>query len=173
MPVKTICNPDVVTISKGETVQQAAELMRNCHVGDVVVVEQTGPVRIPIGIVTDRDIVIEVIARGAPTDLKVENITTGIVTARENDNEYDAAQRMHRAGIRRIPVVNEKGDLVGIFAMDDLLKYFSGELNELAAISDTQEWRICSAHAKAICDGDRARISIAGFGMRDVNEVAR
>jgi len=139
MTVKAICNREVVIMDKNETVQQAAELMRNHHVGDVVIVEETGSVRVPIGVVTDRDIVVEVVARGVSTELRAADIMTGgIITTRETDDEYETVQRMHRAGVRRVPVVNENGDLVGILAMDDLLEYFAGELNELAAIASTQ-----------------------------------
>ncbi len=143
MSIEAIYNREVFFIHKEESVRRAAELMRHHHIGDLVVVEDNG-IRKPAGIVTDRDIVIEVIAAGIdPEKLTVKDVMGGeIVTAFETDDEYETIQEMHRSGVRRVPVINkENGALVGILTMDDLLEHIAGQLNQLAAVASTQRAR--------------------------------
>ena len=110
--------------------------MRQHHVGDVVVVDSSGGKTKPIGILTDRDVVIELIA----CDVAPDSVSAGdvmsyeLVTAREGDSIWDTLQKMRAKGIRRIPVVNETGELEGILSVDDLLELFAEEINLLAKI---------------------------------------
>ena len=108
--------------------------MRQYHVGDVVVVEETAGNAIPIGILTDRDIVIEVIAENVPLDsVTVEDVMSGEpVTVRENCGTWDSIKTMHAKGVRRIIVVNDAGGLEGILSIDDLIEFLSDELSDLA-----------------------------------------
>ena len=135
--IGAVCSRDVVFTTRDATVAATAALMRQNHVGCVVVVEQlNGGKRLPVGMVTDRDIVIEVIAPG----LDVETITAGdimsteLVTVAESEGLLETMEIMRYKGVRRIPVVDSNGQLVGIASIDDLLEVLAEELSELAKI---------------------------------------
>lgn len=124
MIVGEYCNRDVVIAEKKTEIREAARLMREFHVGDLVVVEGPGETNVPVGIVTDRDLVVEVLAE----DVRPESVTVGDVmrpdpaTAREQDDFWDTLTRMRNLGVRRMPIVDARGDLVGILAVDDFLE---------------------------------------------------
>jgi CBS domain-containing protein len=112
--------------------------MRQHHVGDVIVVDRADAERMPIGIVTDRDIVVEVVALGVdPTAVTLGDMMSWgeLVTAQENDTYADTLRLMHDKGIRRIPVINAAGVLVGIISVDDILPRFVVELSEVADLA--------------------------------------
>lgn len=125
MPVSDLCNRNVVTIRKDASVWQAADLMRTLHVGDVVVVEEHDGQRLPVGIVTDRDIVVEILAEEVdPKSVTVADFMSyEIVTVNEEDDVLDTIKLMRSEGIRRVPVVDSGGALVGILAVDDLIDF--------------------------------------------------
>lgn len=118
-------------------------LMRKHHVGDVVVVDEPDGERTPIGIVTDRDIVVSVIALGLdPLGLQVGDIMTDdLLVARVHDDVTQTIERMRLRGIRRVPVVCEGGVLAGIVSADDLLGFLAEEMEDLARISPYQQQR--------------------------------
>ena len=136
MPISEICNREVVVVQPNDTILEAAKLMRQHHVGDVVVVEDRGGVRVPVGIVTDRDLVVEIIA----PELDPATITVGdimvpdLVTVKENTGMFEAIEYMRAKGVRRLPVVNDSGGLVGILTLDDLLELLAKELLALAKL---------------------------------------
>lgn len=136
MTVGEICNRNVVIAPKSEMIVDAAKRMRMSHVGDLVVVEDRGE-HLPIGIITDRDIVISVVA-GDPdhvNDLLVSDVmSSNLVTAQEKDTIETALKQMHEHGIRRLPIVNATGALVGILTLDDVLRYLTGQQSELVAL---------------------------------------
>ena len=134
MSVGDVCNDSVVTIGKDGSIQKAVSLMREHHVGDVIVVESRNGVDVPIGILTDRDIVIEMLAKGVPLDaVSVGDVMSfDLEIAREEDEISAIIERMRKKGIRRIPVVNLQGGLTGILSLDDLLEYVADQLQELA-----------------------------------------
>ena len=134
MPIGEVCNRDVVVVKKEDSMFEAAKLMRQYHVGDVVVVEETEGKAVPIGILTDRDIVIEVIAENVPLDsVLVEDVMSReLVTARESCGIWDSIKTMHTKGVRRIIVVNDAGGLEGILSIDDLIEFLADELSDLA-----------------------------------------
>jgi CBS domain-containing protein len=140
MRIGEICTVQTVYCEREETVQGAAMLMRKHHVGDLVVVEPNGE-RVPVGIVTDRDIVVSVIALGLdPTSLLVGDIMSDdLLTTSENDDVYETIERMRYRGIRRVPVVNSAGGLTGIVSADDLLEFLAEEMGELSRISSHQQ----------------------------------
>lgn len=133
MPVGEVCNREVVIINKKDSILETAKLMRNHHVGDVVVVEAKEGCIIPVGIVTDRDIVIELIAGEVPLDsVFVEDIMSpDLISVNENQGIWDTIQCMRGKGIRRIIVTGEKGNLVGILSSDDLTDLLSEELSDV------------------------------------------
>lgn len=131
MDVGEICTREVVIATRNTTVVEAARLMREYHVGDLVVVDESEGRRVPVGIVTDRDIVVGVLALGLdPAVLTVGDIMgSHLVTATEDDDVYETLQIMRTRGVRRVPVVNTAGALVGIVALDDILEIFAEELD--------------------------------------------
>jgi CBS domain-containing protein len=141
MDVGRLCTVDTVCCTRDESVQGAALLMRKHHVGDLVVVDEPDGERMPIGIVTDRDIVVSVIALGLdPLGLQVGDIMTDdLLTAGEHDDVYYTIERMRLRGIRRVPVVADSGALAGIVSADDLLGFLAEEMEELARISPYQQ----------------------------------
>jgi len=136
MTVGKFCTREVVIADKDSTILEVARLMRHHHVGDVVIVHSNGDKPKPIGILTDRDIVVELLA----TEVSLDTVSVGdvmsfeLVTAREQDSIWDTLQVMRTKGIRRIPVVNEQGGLEGILTIDDLLELFAEELLLLAKV---------------------------------------
>jgi len=136
MTVGKFCNREVIIAEKSSTATEVAKLMRQHHVGDVVIVDSKGGKAKPIGILTDRDIVIELIACDvAPDSVSARDVMSyELVTAREEDSIWDTLQKMRAKGIRRIPVVNDGGELEGILSVDDLLELFAEELNLLAKV---------------------------------------
>jgi CBS domain-containing protein len=126
MTVGEICNRDVVVALKTEMVVDLARRMRTSHVGAVVIVENHLGHHRPIGIVTDRDIVVSVVA-GDPDHLNFlmadDMMTTDILTASPDESLEVTLRKMQRSGVRRLPVVDGEGDLVGILALDDVLKH--------------------------------------------------
>ncbi len=131
-----ICSRDVVFVARDATVQFAAKLMRHNHVGTVVVVDEMNGRRTPVGIVTDRDIVVEVNA----VDLNPNVITVGdimapgLVTVHEDAGPFEAMEIMRDKGVRRLPVVDRKGCLAGIISIDDLLEVLAGEITAMTRI---------------------------------------
>jgi CBS domain-containing protein len=136
MSIGAICNREVITVQSDASVQHAASLMRHYHVGDVLVVKEHEGKSVPVGIVTDRDIVIEVIA----TALDATVITTGDIMAatlfviEEGAGILEAVQSMTAKGVRRLPVVDTDGGLVGLITLDDLLFLLARELGALSKL---------------------------------------
>ena len=143
MPIGEFCNREVVFTTRKTPVVEAAQLMRRYHVGDLVVVDEVDGKRVPVGIVTDRDIVIEVVAKVFPAEnCAVENIMSAqLVCVEEKEGVIATIRLMRLHGIRRIPVVNGEGGLVGIVSADDLLDLLAEELAELAKVSPREQSR--------------------------------
>ena len=141
MPIGELCNREVVFATRTTTVVEAAQLMRRYHVGDLVVVDEVGGKRVPVGIVTDRDIVTEIVAKVCPTEgCTVENIMCAqLVSVAESEGVIAAIRLMRTHCVRRIPVVDGDGGLVGIVSADDMLDLLAEELAELAKIAPRQQ----------------------------------
>ena len=130
------CNRDVVVIEKTESVREAINLMRKNHVGDVVVVEIRENASIPLGILTDRDIVVEILAKDVDLDAVIvgDVMSDQLVTVNENTKLLDVIKQMRIKGVRRLPVVNESGELQGILSVDDLLELIVEQLSDVVAL---------------------------------------
>jgi CBS domain-containing protein len=107
-----ICTRSVTIAFRGTSLNGAARLMRENHVGCLVVVDEVGGMRIVVA--------------------------TDLVTAREDDSLIDLMHSMRRKGVRRIPVVGGQGELVGLVALDDVLDILSQELSLLVAAIDSE-----------------------------------
>jgi predicted transcriptional regulator len=143
MAVGEICNREVVMTEKSVSVVDAAQLMRTHHVGDLVVVEEKAGRKHPVGIVTDRDIVVEVVAAGVnPEALKVGDIMgLEVATVRDSEGLFEALRYMRDKGVRRMPVVDASGALIGILTLDDLLSLLAEEMTELAKLVSHERQR--------------------------------
>ena len=143
MTIGKVCNREVVFIHAQASVPEAARLMREHHVGDLVVTKEKTGKRVPVGIVTDRDIVLEVIAEGVGMDdVNVGDIMSdNLVTARESDGLLETVKVMRAKGIRRLPVVNDDNELVGILSVDDLIDLFSEQIVDLARLIAREQSR--------------------------------
>lgn len=136
MSVGEYCNREVVVADKGTSVREAARLMRQYHTGDLVVVERKGNENIPVGIVTDRDLVIEVLAEDAPVDMLTVADVMGseLFTVGEEEELWVVLNHMRSLGVRRMPVVNDRGVLVGILTMDDAVELISEALSDMSQL---------------------------------------
>ena len=136
MLLKEMCTAGVVCCGLKTTALEAARLMRHKHVGDVVVVDNPEEKGIPLGIVTDRDLVVQVLGR----DLDPAKTTVGglmrkpIVIAHEAEDTSEVIARMRSHGVRRIPVVAREGEVVGIVTLDDLLRQCVADAGSLVDI---------------------------------------
>lgn len=140
MRIGEICTREVVYCSPDENVAEIARLMRNEHVGDVIVAERRGGNLVPLGLVTDRDLVVEVLAAEVePAKLIARDLMDGeLVTAAESELVYEAIGRMRAKGIRRLPVVDAGGFLVGVLSADDVTEFLAEELTDVARIVPRQ-----------------------------------
>ena len=143
MSVGTLCNRDVVCVTPQTSATEAARLMRQYHVGNLIVAEEKAGKRYPAGIVTDRDLVIEVIAQGVTPDsvTVTDMMSATLITAHENDDLMDTIKRMRAKGIRRVPVVGADGSLAGILSVDDVIDLLAEELTDLARLITREQER--------------------------------
>jgi CBS domain-containing protein len=143
MPVGEIAIRQVVVASRETPVLEAAKLMRQHHVGDIVVTDQSGGKCVPIGIVTDRDIVLEVLAQ----ELDAARLTVGdimtndLITVNEQEGLFQTIKLMRARGARRVPVVDSSGALVGIVSLDDLIELVADELGDLSKLISLEQKR--------------------------------
>lgn len=139
---------DVVCLSADNTVLEAAELMRENHIGDVIVTQDLDGRGAPIGIVTDRDIVLHVVAKNLnPESIKLSEIMTKkIVTANENHDLSDLVKLITEEGVGRLPIVDKEGNLKGILSSKRLFQYFTQCLWDLSTFSGQQQRREGKAH---------------------------
>ncbi len=142
MTVGAICKRNVVVAPRGEAIVDAAKRMRMFHVGDVVVIEDRGDMRVPVGILTDRDIVLSVVASDPDhlSSLLVSDVMSSeLVSAPEDTSLVDALKLMQEHGIRRLPIVKQDGALAGIVTFDDAVRFLAGELGDLVKLMAREE----------------------------------
>ena len=135
MSLADLCNRSPVTIAADASLVEAAQMMRTRHVGFLVVTAD-GSLGAPIGVLTDRDIVIEVCSEG----VDVTSVTVADAMSREpllvrSDAQPEQALAQMRAfGVRRAPVVDSTGELVGVIALDDVLDWLADAIGNAAAV---------------------------------------
>ena len=111
MTIGAIRTREVITAGRDSSAAEAARLMRKGHVGDVVVVEEQDGRLIPCGIVTDRDIVVGVVAKGLDPEMIVvgDIMAPEVTVGRERDGVAHTIDVMREKGIRRLPIVDSSG----------------------------------------------------------------
>lgn len=146
MKLGELCSREVVTLEAGASLREAALAMRNSHVGALVVTERARPV----GLLTDRDIVVSVVAvAGArPEGIRVgDAMSQPLVCGREDDGIFEAIALLRDKAVRRLPVLARDGTLAGIVTLDDLLKVIAAELGNLAEALRWERKRELAARA--------------------------
>lgn len=135
-----ICTRHVTIAFRRTPLNGAARLMRENHVGCLIVVDEMAGVRTVVGVLTDRDIVTAVVAADVdPGTLLVEDVmVTELVTARADDSLIDLMRTMRRKGVRRIPVVGAQNELIGVVTLDDVLDIVAEELALLVGAIDSE-----------------------------------
>jgi CBS domain-containing protein len=134
MSIAEICQRHVITIDATATLREAATQMREHHVGALVVTAETAGQNQVVGVITDRDLAIEVLARDlSPADVHVAQVASRrLVAVPTNASLGEAAAMMKDAGVRRLLVTGDGGQLVGFVTADDLLDALAGPLGSLA-----------------------------------------
>jgi len=131
-----LCNRNPVTVGRADELIRVAQLMREKHIGYLVVVEPNVADQSlrPVGVITDRDIVISVVAREAdPRALCAGDIMTRqLATVGAAEPVEKAVREMRRVGVRRLPVIGQRGELVGVLSIDDVLEVLAGDLRDVA-----------------------------------------
>jgi CBS domain-containing protein len=140
MILEKIANRNVVTVPEGATMEFAAKTMRDHHVGCVVVVKEKGTGKVPVGMITDRDIVVSTSAFGiSPNTVYVRDVMSAtLVTARRNDSFSHVLMLMKEHGVKRIPLVDSEGALSGIVTTHELMSVLADELNILLKVTERQ-----------------------------------
>ena len=155
MNIGEICVRNVIDCRATTSVADAARLMREQHVGDLVVVEARGGKHFPIGMITDRDITIEVVALNVSVDrLAIGDIMSrDLISVAESEDVFRTLQLMRRKSVRRLPVVDRQGALVGILALDDLLEILAEEMTLMVKLIARQSEH--EVHSRPSLETDR------------------
>ncbi len=159
MNIEGMCTHSIVTADRSRTLQECAALMGENQVGSVLVTEETPGGPQAVGIVTDRDLVVEAMARGvAPGQASIGQITARrLVTVPSSAGIDDAIQVMKSEGVRRLLVATPDRRLVGIISMDDLLDALAGEMAGVAqAIRGGFAREAAAARASCVLCGERS-----------------
>lgn len=141
MRVGDICARRVVTVERKTSIREAIALLRDEHVGDVVVTEPHPAGEVPVGILTDRDIVLELLAK----DVDLDSVTCGdvmsyeLATVEAEDEIVDAIEIMQTRAVRRLPVVGDDGRLMGLLSLDDLIAVLSETMGGLWPVIRRQQ----------------------------------
>jgi len=142
MTAGDICNRQIVIATPDMLIVDAANLMKTQHVGDLIVVRELGGARVPVGILTDRDIALALGRILQRPQLTVAHVMSDeVVTSTEGENLYDVLKKMQAHGIRRLPIVNERSGLEGIVTFDDVIELLSEELTDLAKLVAKEQKR--------------------------------
>jgi CBS domain-containing protein len=137
MSVGEFCTREVVIAQRDADIVEVAQLMRTYHVGDVIIIERQGEKPVPVGVLTDRDIVVEILARQVdPAAVTAGDVMSrDLLTVSDREGIWEVMQQMRGRGVRRVPVVNAEGGLEGILAVDDMIELLADELTLLARIA--------------------------------------
>lgn len=135
MNIASLCRHELVTVEQGTNLREAAQRMRDEHVGALVVTGAAGPRGVPVlGVVTDRDLAIEVLARGQDgSGMNVDSIVSGrLVAVPGRASLSDAIETMEAQGVRRLLVTGQTQELIGVVSIDDLIEAWAEDMARLA-----------------------------------------
>lgn len=141
MTVDSICTRKVITVDRDIDITAAAGVMRDNHIGYLIVTNARSGGGAPIGVITDRDIVIKVTAK----DVDPHTVTVGDVmtpeplTAADDDGISETLHRMRRLGVRRVPVVGPRGYVSGVLSIDDVVDHLVAQLSDVAGSIRNEE----------------------------------
>ena len=143
MAIGEVCSREVVFTSKDETISAAAKLMRENHVGCLVVADEQDGKCVPVGMLTDRDITVAVVAPQLDADVILvgDVMSPELLSVREDAGIAETVELMRVRGIRRLAVTDEGGALVGLIAADDILGLLAEEIAGLAGMVSHEEKR--------------------------------
>ena len=151
MNIGTICSRETIIAKAGDSLLETARLMRKHHVGSLIIVSSEQNGFRPVGIITDRDIVVQAISE----EINLDSVMAGdimsrdLLIAREDDDLFEAFESMCMKGVRRVPVVNAEGMLIGILSVDDLLEVIVDEMKNLIHLFKHEQQRERQIHTKA------------------------
>ena len=132
MLVDAIMNSEVITVTRDHTVLRAARLMREHNVGSIIVVDDLNR---PIGLLTDRDITIKLVAEGGNVETPIDEVmSTPVYAVAESTLIFDLLREMSRRKVHRVPVIDEQKRLIGIVSVDDALLLLTTELVNVADV---------------------------------------
>jgi CBS domain-containing protein len=134
MTIGSICTHRVITVDRHVDIAAAAEVMRENHIGYLIVTDAASGGASPVGVLTDRDIIVKVMAKDVdPHTLMVGDVMTPEpLTAAEDDGISETLHRMRRLGVRRVPVVGARGQVTGVLSIDDVVDHLVGQLTDVA-----------------------------------------
>ncbi|MBF8302296.1 MAG: hypothetical protein HW396_577 [Candidatus Dadabacteria bacterium] len=140
MSLGNMCRKEIVCVNLGTNVKEAAKFMEEKNVGSIIVVGGGKPV----GIVTDRDILLRVVNKGLdPEKSSVDDVMTKeIVTLKEGMGLFEALEQVKGKGIRRFPIVDARGNLKGIMTLDDIIYLLGKEMADVASIIEREGPRL-------------------------------
>lgn len=143
MAIGEICSREVLFARREESVAAAARQMRESHVGCLVVADEDGGKRVPVGILTDRDITVAVVAPGLDAEVILvgDVMSAELLSVQEDAGIAETVELMRLRGIRRLPVTDADGALVGLIAADDILSLLAEEISGLAGMISREEKR--------------------------------
>ncbi|MDH5670571.1 MAG: CBS domain-containing protein [Myxococcales bacterium] len=143
MRIGELCNRSVVVGDRMESAAQVGRLMRDHHVGSVVLVEKHQGRRKPVGIITDRDLMRSIVAGNLPAEATPVGkvMSREPYCAREDRDVHEVLEQMRARGIRRVPVVDAEGFLLGIFTFDDMVEWTGTQLMELTRLLQREQRR--------------------------------
>jgi CBS domain-containing protein len=134
MAVGSICTHRVITVDVGLDVAAAAQVMRENKIGYLIVTDKANAGGAPAGVVTDRDMVVKVMAKAVdPHALTVGDVMTREpLVATEDDGISETLKRMRKLGVRRVPVVGARGQIAGVLSIDDVIDHLVAQLSDVA-----------------------------------------
>lgn len=134
MTAGELCTRETVCVPRRASLTEAARLMREHHVGSLVIIDEQPTGRVPAGVITDRDLVTSVLAPDVDVHaLRVEDVmSTGLVTVQEQTSLLEALATMRAKGVRRVVVVDERDMLQGVLTLDDVIEVVSEQMQAVA-----------------------------------------
>jgi CBS domain-containing protein len=141
MSVGSICTRQVFSVDAEIDATQAAKTMREYHVGFLVVTTRKDGRQVPVGVLTDRDLVLEVLAMDVnPHEVTARDLMTAHpLIVREDGALHDTLLQMRASGVRRVPVQDSHGQLVGVLSLDDVVGHLNGLVQDVAGAIDREQ----------------------------------